>query len=193
MILPIVSYGHRVLRKKCDPIKSTYKELHTLIDNMWETLYAANGCGLAAPQINLPIRLFLVDSLPVFAMMTEEDRSYFFDGDEGIKEVFINAKITAESEEVWKDREGCLSIPSMTELVERPWSVSIEYLDHEFKKQKKTFSGLTARMIQHEVDHTEGILYFDYLTPARKTVIKSKLKKVSAGEVRVKYKMKFLK
>jgi len=193
MILPIISYGHSVLRKKCTAIKSTYKDLDVLIDNMWETLYAANGCGLAAPQINLPVRLFLVDSLPVFAMMTEEDRKDFFEGDEGIKEVFINAKITAESEEVWKDREGCLSIPSMTELVERPWSIAVEYLDREFNKQKKTFSGLTARMIQHEFDHTEGILYFDYLTPARKTVLKSKLKKVSQGEVRVKYKMKFVK
>lgn len=193
MILPIVSYGHRVLRKKCEPIKASYPELDVLIDNMWETLAIADGCGLAAPQINLPIRLFLVDSKIVYEVMDEATRAKYFEGDEGIHEVFINAEITEESEDVWKDREGCLSIPSMTEPVERPWSITLKYYDRDFKKQTRTFSGLTARMIQHEYDHTEGVLYIDYLTAERRKVLKPKLKKASKGEVRVKYPMKFVK
>ncbi len=193
MILPIVSYGHRVLRKKCEPIKASYPELDVLIDNMWETLAIADGCGLAAPQINLPIRLFLVDSKIVYEVMDEATRAKYFEGDEGIHEVFINAEITEESEDVWKDREGCLSIPSMTEPVERPWSITLKYYDRDFKKHTRTFSGLTARMIQHEYDHTEGVLYIDYLTAERRKVLKPKLKKASKGEVRVKYPMKFVK
>ena len=193
MVLTIVSYGHRVLRKKCDPIKASYPELDTLIDNMWETLQVADGCGLAAPQINLPIRLFLVDSKIVYDVMDEATRARYFKGDEGIREVFINAVITEESEEIWNDREGCLSIPAMSEPVERPWSITLKYYDRDFKKHTKTFSGLTARMIQHEYDHTEGVLYIDYLTAARRKVLKPKLQKASHGEVRVKYPMKFVK
>lgn len=193
MILPIVSYGHRVLRKKCEPIKASYPELNALIDNMWETLNVANGCGLAAPQINLPIRLFLVDSKIVFDVMDDATRAHYFEGDEGIHEVFINAEVTEESEDVWKDREGCLSIPSMTESVERPWSITITYYDQNFKKQIKTFSGLTARMIQHEYDHIEGVLYIDYLTVERRKALKPKLEKAKRGEMRVKYPMKFVK
>ena len=193
MILPIVSYGHRVLRKKCDPIKASYPKLEALIDTMWKTLAMADGCGLAAPQVNLPIRLFLVDSKIVYDMMDDATRANYFDGDEGIHEVFINAAITEESEEVWKDREGCLSIPSMTEPVERPWRITLNYYDRNFNKHTRTFSGLTARMIQHEYDHTEGVLYIDYLAAERRKVLKPKLEKAKRGEVRVKYPMKFVK
>jgi len=193
MILPIVSYGHSILRQKCRVIDRRYPELNNLIDDMWNTLYAANGCGLAAPQVNHTIRLFIVDSIETFEKMEEEDRDAFFDGDSGIRETFINAKIIGKSDDVWVEKEGCLSIPTLTEEVERPWSIEIEYYDRNFMKHTAMFNGTTARMIQHEYDHTEGKLYLDYVKPLTKRLLNGKLTKISKGEIKAKYKMRFLK
>ena len=193
MILPIVSYGHDVLRQKCIEVEQHDPELEALITNMWETLYGADGCGLAAPQVNVPVRLFLVDSKLTYESMDEEDREDFYDGDTGIHETFINARIVEYSEDTWIDEEGCLSIPAIVRDVERPWSITIEYVDRQFQPQRKTFNGITARMIQHEYDHIEGILYLDYLTPRQMTLLKDKLRKISEGEITAEYPMKFTK
>ncbi len=193
MILPIVSYGHDVLRQKCIEVEQHDPELEALITNMWETLYGADGCGLAAPQVNVPVRVFLVDSKLTYESMDEEDREDFYDGDTGIHETFINARIVEYSEDTWIDEEGCLSIPAIVRDVERPWSITIEYVDRQFQPQRKTFNGITARMIQHEYDHIEGILYLDYLTPRQKTLLKDKLRKISEGEITAEYPMKFTK
>jgi len=194
MQLPILSYGHDILRKQCEEIDATYPDLNTLIDNMWETMYGANGCGLAAPQVNVPIRLFVVDSKSTYDKMEEVLREdYFVPEDTGIAETFINANIIDESDEAWIDEEGCLSIPALTERVKRPWSITIEYFNRRFEKQTRTFYGTTARMIQHEYDHTEGVLYLDYLKPLTRKLLQGKLEKISKGQVNAKYPMKFVK
>jgi len=194
MQLPILSYGHPILRQQCHDIEASYPELNQLIDNMWETMYGANGCGLAAPQINAPIRLFLVDSKTTYDKMNDENRAAYFEaGDTGIVETFINATIIDESAETWTDEEGCLSIPGLAEPVTRSWSVTLEYFNREFQQQTKTFYGTTARMIQHEHDHTEGVLYLDYLKPLKRKLLQGKLEKISKGLVKAKYPMKFAK
>jgi peptide deformylase len=190
MILPIVKYGQRILRQKCKPIDQHYPGLDALIADMWETLYPADGTGLAAPQVNHAIKLFIVDSREVYDKMEPDERVEFFVGDEGIKETFINAKITQHSDDLWVEKEGCLSIPSMSEDVERSWTITIEYLNKDFQKQTKTYSGITARVIQHEYDHTEGKLYLDYVDPLRRKLLEGKLAKISKGQVRAKYPMK---
>jgi peptide deformylase len=152
----------------------------------------ANGCGLAAPQIGKALRLFIVDSETTYNNLIEEDRQgYFEDGDTGIRETFINGKIIERSSQVWKDEEGCLSIPGITQPVERSWTITIEYLDKDFNKQLKCFSGATARMIQHEYDHTEGIIYLDHLKPLARKLLQSKLKRITNGQVNPNYPMKF--
>jgi peptide deformylase len=193
MILPILSYGHTILRQKCKLIYQDYPELDRLIENMWTTLYSANGCGLAAPQVNHTIRLFIVDSIETFEKMEADDRDEFFDRDTGIKETFINASIIHKSDEMWIEKEGCLSIPTLTEEVERPWSIEIEYYDRSFQKHRRSYHGTTARMIQHEYDHTEGKLYLDYVKPLTKRLLNGKLAKISKGEIKAKYSMKYLK
>ena len=190
MILPIVPYGKSILRQKCKDIDSNYPDLQKLIDDMWETLYPANGTGLAAPQVNRPIKLFIVDSKEMFDKMDEEDRAEFYDGDEGIKETFINAVITGHSDEYWVEQEGCLSIPTLSEDVERPWTITIEYFDRNFQRHTKTYSGITARVIQHEYDHTQGKLYIDYVNPLKRQLLKGKLQKISKGEIKGNYPMK---
>lgn len=160
---------------------------------MWETMKNANGCGLAASQIGFPIRLFIVDSRTTFENLEEIDRKiYFAQDDKGIVETFINAKIIAHSEQLWDDEEGCLSIPDLTQSIKRHWIITIEYYDKDFNKQTNTFAGTTARMIQHEYDHTEGILYLDYLKPITRKLIESKLKKIVKGQIQTKYPMKFV-
>lgn len=189
MILPVVAYGRSILRQKCRDIESDYPGLEELIDNMWETLYPAEGSGLAAPQVNQPIKLFIVDSHEIFVRMEETDRGGFFVGDEGIKETFINAVITEYSDETWSEEEGCLSIPDLAEEVKRAWSITIEYFDRDFNKQVKSFSGITARVIQHEFDHTEGKLYLDYVNSIKRKLLSGKLVRIAKGQVRTKYKM----
>lgn len=190
MILPIVLYGQSVLRQKCKEIDQSYPDLNKLIEDMWETIYPADGSGLAAPQVGHLIKLFIVDSKEVYDRMEPEERGELFEGDEGIKETFINAIIIKYSDDLWIEDEGCLSIPTLSEEVERSWTIKIEYFDKDFQKQTKTYSGITARIIQHEYDHTEGKLYIDYVNPLKRKLINSKLIKISKGEIKTKYKMK---
>lgn len=190
MILPITAYGNAILRQRCKEITPDYPYLDKLIANMWETLYASHGVGLAAPQVNVPIRLFLVDSLHVIEQMDSEERAEY-EGDEGIKKVFINAQIAALDGEPWAYEEGCLSIPKIREDVDRPESVTIRYQDESFQQHEETFVGLTARVIQHEYDHIEGKLFIDYLKPLKKRLLQKRLKDISKGKVQVDYKMTF--
>lgn len=192
MILPIVAYGTPVLRKVAKDIDSNFPDLKTLIANMWETLENSNGVGLAAPQINKDIRLFLVDSALIFNNRDEDDEEKFPDAP-GIKQVFINAKIVDRTGDEWPYNEGCLSIPTIREDVMRPEEITIEYLDENFQPHTHTFNGITARIIQHEYDHIEGKLFIDYLKPLKKKLLQRKLSDISKGNVRVDYKMLFSK
>lgn len=189
----ILAYGHHILKQKCNYIEKDYPELDKLIADMWETMENANGCGLASPQIGLPVRLFIVDSKSTFDNLGEEERKFYFpQDDKGIMETFINAKIIQRSEELWEDEEGCLSIPNLFYKVKRNWAITIEYYNRNFKKQIRTFSGTTARMIQHEYDHTEGVLYLDYLKPLTKRLMASKLQKILKGQIVPAYPMNFI-
>ena len=189
----ILAYGHQILKQKCNDVEKDYPELDKLIDDMWETMENANGCGLASPQIGLPIRLFIVDSKSTFDNLGEEDRKFYFpQDDKDIMETFINANIIQRSEKLWEDEEGCLSIPNLFYKVKRNWAITIEYYNRNFEKQIRTFSGTTARMIQHEYDHTEGILYLDYLKPLTKKLLEGKLKKIARGQIKTRYPMKFV-
>jgi len=190
MILPIVAYGTPVLRTTAKNITPDYPNLEKLIADMWETLYASNGVGLAAPQVNKDIRLFLVDSIQLFDNQEEEEKGKYPD-EPGFKKTFINAKITALSGELWNYNEGCLSIPKIREDVMRPQSVTIEYDDENFEHHVHTFNGITARIIQHEYDHIEGKLFIDYLKPFRRKLLQGKLADISKGKIKVDYKMTF--
>ena len=182
MILPIVAFGFPVLRKKCEEITPEYPEFDVLLKNMWETMYESNGVGLAAPQINKAIRVFLIDTAP---FMEEEE-----EGDV-IKKVFINAEIIEEDGEEWIFNEGCLSIPDVREDIKRNPNITIKYQDENFDWHTDVFDGLTARVIQHEYDHIEGKLFIDYISPLRKRMIKRKLENISKGNIQVGYRMKF--
>lgn len=184
MILPVVAYGDPVLKKKGEEITKDYKGLGELIDNMWETMYNAHGVGLAAPQIGKSIRLFVIDGDP----FSEDEPDL-----EGFKEVFINPVILNEEGEEWFFNEGCLSIPEIREDVSRKSEIVIEYFDRDFKKQKRTFDGLAARIIQHEYDHIEGVLFTDLLSPLRRKLIGKKLENIRMGKIRPEYRMKFYK
>lgn len=189
MILPIVAYGDPVLKKVGTNITNAYPNLDSLLANMYETMYGAYGVGLAAPQIGLAIRLFLVDTSP-FA----EDDSFTTEEQEALKNfkrTFINAKIIEEKGDEWAFNEGCLSIPDVREDVFRKPEVTIEYFDEEFKKHTETFDGIIARVIQHEYDHIDGILFTDKLSSLKKRLIKSKLNNISKGKINVDYKMRF--
>lgn len=192
MNLPIVAYGNHILKQKCSQIKKNSPEIQDLITNMWETMENSNGCGLSSSQVNIPLQLFIVDSQVTFENLdTESQLLYFERNDKGIRETFINAKIINCSEETWEDYEGCLSIPGLSQKVERPWGITIEFLDQNFIQQTKTFTGLTARIIQHEYDHTQGVLYIDHLKRFTRKIIESKLKKIINGNIKTGYPMKF--
>lgn len=189
MILPIVAYGDPVLRKKAKEITSDYPKLEDLISNMKDTMDGALGVGLAAPQIGLPIRLFLVDTSP-FAQddaFTEEEQKQLGE----FRRVFINAKIIEEEGVEWAFNEGCLSIPNVREDVFRQPQIKIEYVDENFKKHTEEFDGLIARVIQHEYDHIEGILFTDKISSLKKRLIKGKLANISKGKISVDYRMRF--
>jgi peptide deformylase len=189
MILPIIAYGDPVLRKKCIEINKDYPDLDKLIKNMRETMENAQGVGLAAPQINKAIRLFIVDTRP-FANdeeLSNEEREKL----SNFNKVFINAKITNEQGKEWSFNEGCLSIPNIREDVNRLDTITIEYLDEDFNKHTETINGLAARVVQHEYDHIEGILFTDKLSSLKKRLLKKKLEKISKGKVNVDYRMKF--
>ncbi len=190
MILPIVAYGTPVLRTVAKDITPDYPGLAKLIEDMWETMYASSGVGLAAPQINRDIRLFIMDSAQIFANLEENERGRYPD-EPGIKQVFINAHVKQLDGNEWSYNEGCLSIPKIREDVTRPEAVTIAYLDENFEPHTRTFNGVTARIIQHEYDHIEGKLFIDYLSLLKRKLIKGKLDDISKGKVKVDYKMAF--
>ncbi len=190
MILPVVAYGHPVLRKVCDEITAEYPGLEKLLTDMWETLYNSNGVGLAAPQINKPIRLFIVDTEQIVADFEDEDRLEY-PNEVPIKQIFINAQIIEESGDLWPYNEGCLSIPKVREDIHRHAKVHLRYMDENFVEHEGHFHGITARVIQHEYDHIEGKLFIDYISGLKKRLIKKKLDDISAGKVRVDYRMIF--
>ena len=192
MIFPIVAYGAAVLRKVSSEISLDYPKLPTLIKDMWETMYESSGVGLAAPQINKGIRLFVMDSCQIFENLEEDELNLYPDGP-GIKKVFINAKILSLDGKEWTYNEGCLSIPKIREDVNRQETVVMHYLDENFVAHTETFHGITARVILHEYDHIEGKLFIDYLKPLRKKLLQGKLNDISKGKVKVDYKMIFLK
>lgn len=178
MKLPIIAYGDPVLKKVCAPIDETYPDLQQLIANMFETMYNASGVGLAAPQVGLPIRLFIVDT------RGDED-------EEAYKKVFINAQILEESGEPWSFNEGCLSIPEVREDIVRKPNIVISYYDENWKLHKEKVTGFPARVIQHEYDHIEGKLFTDKLSLLRKQLLKSKLDSISKGNISTEYKMRY--
>jgi peptide deformylase len=189
MILPIVAYGDPVLKKKATDITKDYPNFDDLLTNMFETMYNAFGVGLAAPQIGLPIRLFLVDTSP---FSEDEDLSEVEQKSlKDFKRVFINAKITKEEGDEWAFNEGCLSIPDIREDVYRQPKITIDYVDENFKPHTETFEGLIARVIQHEYDHIEGILFTDKLSSLKKRLIKGRLNNISKGKINVDYRMRF--
>ena len=189
MILPIIAYGDPVLRKLGKSIDKEYPALESLLENMFETMYGAKGIGLAAPQIGLPIRIFIVDATPFKddEELELEERNFL----STFKQVFINAQIIDETGDEWVFNEGCLSIPDVREDVFRNETVKIEYLDEKFEKHTKEFSGIAARIIQHEYDHIQGILFTDKLSSLKKRLIKVKLANISKGKIRIDYRMRF--
>ncbi len=189
MILPIVAYGDPVLKRKAKEIPKDYPDLNALIDNMFETMYNAHGVGLAAPQIGRSIRLFVVDASPFAEDETISDEEK--DSLKTAKEVFINPKIIEEKGNEWDFNEGCLSIPEVREDVFRKPEIEIEYYDRNFDKHHKKINGLYARVIQHEYDHIEGILFTDKLSGLKKRLIKGKLNNISKGKINIDYRMKF--
>ncbi len=180
MILPIVAYGHPVLRKVTEEITSDYPNLEELIENMFETMYFAEGVGLAAPQVNLPIRLFVMDASPMGEDF-EEFRNF--------KKVFINAHIVQENGEDWSFSEGCLSIPGIREDVKRPEQITLEYYDQNWNFHQDVFSGIPARIMQHEYDHLDGIMFTDRLAPLKRKLLKGKLNAISKGQMETHYRM----
>lgn len=189
MILPIVAYGDPVLRKVGIAISEDYPNLEKLIADMKETMYNASGVGLAAPQIGKAIRLFVIDATPFGEDedLSQEERDYL----SNFKKVFINAKILKEEGDEWPFSEGCLSIPKINEDVFRQETVTIEYLDENFKKHTEVIKGLAARVVQHEYDHIEGILFTDKISSLKKRLIKKKLENISNGKVQADYRMRF--
>ena len=183
MKYPIIAYGDPVLRRKATAIApDEYPKIKELIENMFETMYAAHGVGLAAPQVGLSMRLFVVDASP----FADDDPSLT-----GFKKVFINAAVLEETGEEWPFNEGCLSIPDIREDIYRQKNVRLSYYDEDWKHHEETFSGMAARIIQHEYDHVEGKLFTDRLSPLRRRLIEKKLNDISKGIVDVEYKMKF--
>ncbi len=193
MILPIVAYGHPVLRKVAEDITPDYPELSKLIEDMWETMYHSNGVGLAAPQINRSIRVFVMDSSQIFANMKndDDDEKEVYPDDPGIKKVFINPHIVTLDGEEWCYNEGCLSIPKIREDVYRAEEVRMEYVNENFESQEITANGLTARIMLHEYDHIEGRLFIDHLKPLKRKLLKRKLDDISKGKIKVDYRMLF--
>lgn len=190
MILPVVAYGVPILRKVCTDLGPDYPSLTQLIDDMWQTMYHSNGMGLAAPQINKAIRLFVIDTQQVYEKSDEESKEEF-DGEIGFKKVFINAHILELNGASWSCDEGCLSLPGFREEVSRESEVVLEYCDESFNKKVESFKGLNARVILHEYDHIEGKLFIDHISLIKRKLLKKKLDDISNGRVKPGYKMMF--
>ena len=189
MILPIVAYGDPILKQRAKEIDSSSKDFEILLKNMWETMYAANGVGLAAPQVGKSLRLFIVDGSPFSAeaSLTEQEKNEL----KVFKKVFINPKILQKSDDLENFNEGCLSIPDVRGDVIRPTSIKIKYQNQYFREITEHISGLPSRIVQHEYDHLEGILFTDKLSTLKKKLLKNKLLKISRGNINVDYLMKF--
>jgi peptide deformylase len=185
MILPVTLYGDPVLKKRAEAIAADYPMLQDIIKNMWQTMYAASGIGLAAPQVGLSIRLFVVDT----QQLSDKKKKDFA----GIKKVFINPTIVDETGEEWKYEEGCLSIPGIREDVFRQPKLTIRYQDEQFNELTETYDDLNARVIQHEYDHIEGVLFTDKLKPLKRKLLIPKLNKIARGEVDIDYRVKVYK
>jgi peptide deformylase len=180
MLLPIVAYGDPVLRKKGAKVGKDHPSLDMLISSMWETMYASKGVGIAAPQVGKSLNLFVIDTAPF------EDEEY-----PNLKKVFINAEILEEEGEPWEFEEGCLSIPNIRENVKREPVIRIRYVDENFEPHEETYRGIAARVIQHEYDHVQGVLFVDHLSQLKKRLLKNKLLNISKGNVDVNYRMRF--
>lgn len=189
MVYPIIAYGDPVLRKKCAPISKEDLDVKKLSDDMFETMYGASGVGLAAPQIGLGIRIFVVDGHQINENLEEgEERNPHL---ENFKKVFINAQILDEQGTPWPYEEGCLSIPDVRADVSRNERIKIKYFDENWIEHTETFEDMAARIIQHEYDHIEGILFTDHVSPLKRQMLKKKLSNISKGNIRVDYRMKF--
>jgi peptide deformylase len=188
MVLPIIAYGDAVLKRKAQDITKDYPELDKVIQNMFDTMHNAKGVGLAAPQIGLSIRLFIVDASAYAEDQEDEKKKKEL---EVFRKIFINPVILDENGVPWKFNEGCLSIPTIREDVERKPKIRIKYLDENFKSHDEVYDGVRARILQHEYDHIEGILFIDKINPLRKRLLKRKLTDLSKGYVDVAYRMKF--
>lgn len=185
MVLPIYAYGQPVLKKVATPIEPGYEGLDELIANMWETMYQADGVGLAAPQIGLSIRLFVIDTEQLDKDEKKGER------EPGFKKVFINAEMIDETGEGWTYEEGCLSIPRIRGDVERPPHIRLRYLDENFQPHEESFTGINARVIQHEYDHIQGVLFTERLKPLKKRLIQRKLEDIRQGKITMEYKLRF--
>ncbi len=183
MILPIFAYGQPVLKQVGKDIEPDYPNLPELIENMWETMYNASGVGLAAPQVGLSIRLFVIDTIQIMDKGKEA---------EGIKRVFINAHKVEESGEPWAYEEGCLSIPEVRGDVDRPPTLRLRWVDESFQPHEETFTGVNARVIQHEYDHIDGVLFVEHLKPVKKRLVRRKLEDIRKGKAKSEYKLKFV-
>lgn len=190
MILPIVAYGSPVLRKVSKDISPDYPQIDKLIEDMWETMYNSKGVGLAAPQINRDIRLFVIDSVQIIESLEEDEKQDYLN-DPGYKGVFINAHISSLRGEEWAYNEGCLSIPKIREDIYRKEEVTLDFVDEKFEPHTKTFNGITARVILHEYDHIDGKLFIDLLVPLKRKLLKRKLDDITKGKINVDYKMAF--
>lgn len=186
MLLPIYAYGQPVLKKVAVSIEPGYPDLQELIANMWETMYYAEGVGLAAPQVGHAIRLFVIDTLQIND--DEDEKKTKIDG---FKKVFINAQKVEESGDPWTYEEGCLSIPRIRGDVERPDTIRLRYMDEHFMEHEETFTGVNARVVQHEYDHIDGILFTEKLKPLKRRLIQRKLDDIRVGKIKTDYKMKF--
>ena len=182
MVLPVLAYGHPLLRRTAKEIDEDYPGLKELIENMFETMYTTNGVGLAAPQVNLSIRMFVVDASPFADEIPEAA---------GFKRALINPEIIEEKGEEWIFNEGCLSIPEVREDVLRKPEIRIRYYDENFEFHDEKFNNVMARIIQHEYDHLQGIMFVDRVSNIRKMLLKRKLSDISKGNIDVKYKMIF--
>jgi peptide deformylase len=191
MILPIIAYGDPILKKEGKEIEKDYEGLQKLIDDMFETMYNASGVGLAAPQVGKSIRLFIVDASPFSEDLDEENPDPKAKDLDGFKKVFINPIIEEESGENWAFQEGCLSIPTIREDVFRQEKITISYFDENFDFHEESYEGYAARVIQHEYDHIDGILFTDHLSPLKKRMLNKKLNNISKGDVDINYRMKF--
>ena len=187
MVLPIYLYGWPLLRKKSEDIASDYPDLQQLIANMYETMYQAEGCGLAAPQIGLNIRLIVIDAAALVKDDDPDETLRFF------KKTLVNPVIVERSGEEWTEEEGCLSLPKLRESVKRPSKVTIEYMDENFQPRRESYEGMAARIIQHEYDHIEGSMFIDRISPLRRKLIVAKLNSIAKGKTECAYKAKIYK